>query len=358
MKSRESATRPGDEVRRTVAVDSASRRNVAPQRLVADRACLQVRLRFVVVLAATFLVVGLWGDLRNIWDTWRHRLAGSHAGQQAVSIDTEYFCPMCPGVVSDWPAICPVCSMDLVRRKKGRCGAVARRGRGADAIVPLSNPACRDRHVTCRKSSSGPRDHCGWKADRFPGRWSLLPRDPTAMPAPTMRPPDLHCSVAVSVHDVSLLSPGRQAQVALEDAGSAAVLAGRVEFAGPASDAAPGRHNAIVRIRLSDSTAWARPGMYGTARIAVPLSEIEPFASLTKASKQDSAAGFTSVPETAVVDTGSRRVVFVETMPGMFDGVEVTLGPRCGDYYPVIQGLAAGQKVATTGAFLIDAECD
>jgi hypothetical protein len=63
-----------------------------------------------------------------------------------------------------------------------------------------------------------------------------------------------------------------------------------------------------------------------------------------------------ALPETAVVDTGSRRVVFVETMPGMFDGVEVTLGPRCGDYFPVLTGLAPGQKVATVGAFLIDAE--
>src|SRR5205085_434526 len=40
----------------------------------------------------------------------------------------------------------------------------------------------------------------------------------------------------------------------------------------------------------------------------------------------------------------------------MFDGVEVKLGPRCGGYHPVIQGLEAGQRVATAGAFLIDAE--
>ncbi len=80
---------------------------------------LQVRLRFVIVLLVAFLIVGKWGNLRNHWDTWWHRLAGSHSKQHAVSNDTEYFCPMCPGVVSDWPAICPVCSMDLVRRKKG-----------------------------------------------------------------------------------------------------------------------------------------------------------------------------------------------------------------------------------------------
>jgi hypothetical protein len=36
--------------------------------------------------------------------------------------------------------------------------------------------------------------------------------------------------------------------------------------------------------------------------------------------------------------------------------VEVVLGPRCGEFYPVVRGLEAGQKVAVAGAFLLDAE--
>ena len=40
----------------------------------------------------------------------------------------------------------------------------------------------------------------------------------------------------------------------------------------------------------------------------------------------------------------------------MFDGVEVVLGPRCGDFYPVVRGLEVGQRVAFAGAFLLDAE--
>ena len=63
-----------------------------------------------------------------------------------------------------------------------------------------------------------------------------------------------------------------------------------------------------------------------------------------------------AVPETAVIDTGARRVVYVESMPGTFDAVEVVLGPRCGTFYPVVSGLEPGQKVAAAGAFLIDAE--
>jgi Cu(I)/Ag(I) efflux system membrane fusion protein len=63
-----------------------------------------------------------------------------------------------------------------------------------------------------------------------------------------------------------------------------------------------------------------------------------------------------SVPESAVIDTGSRKVVYVESEPGVFEGREVVLGPRTGNRFPVLEGLAPGEKVATTGAFLIDAE--
>src|SRR5262249_6326791 len=63
-----------------------------------------------------------------------------------------------------------------------------------------------------------------------------------------------------------------------------------------------------------------------------------------------------AVPESAVVDTGSKKIVYVESESGMFDGVEVVVGPRCGDFYPVLGGLEAGQRVATAGAFLIDAQ--
>jgi len=63
-----------------------------------------------------------------------------------------------------------------------------------------------------------------------------------------------------------------------------------------------------------------------------------------------------AVPEGAVIDTGKRTVVYVERMAGMFEGVEVVLGPRCGDDYPVVRGLEPGQRVVTAGAFLVDAE--
>jgi membrane fusion protein, copper/silver efflux system len=63
-----------------------------------------------------------------------------------------------------------------------------------------------------------------------------------------------------------------------------------------------------------------------------------------------------SVPESSVIDTGRRKVVYVESASGVFEGREVVLGPRIGDRFPVLEGLALGEKVASSGAFLIDAE--
>jgi hypothetical protein len=63
-----------------------------------------------------------------------------------------------------------------------------------------------------------------------------------------------------------------------------------------------------------------------------------------------------AVPESAVIDTGSLQIVYRESEPGLFEGVTVRLGPRCGAYYPVVSGLRAGDRVVTAGSYNIDAE--
>ncbi len=65
-----------------------------------------------------------------------------------------------------------------------------------------------------------------------------------------------------------------------------------------------------------------------------------------------------AVPESAVIETGRRRLVYVEGAgaPGVFDAREVELGPEAQGFYPGIRGLAEGEHVVARGAFLIDAE--
>jgi membrane fusion protein, copper/silver efflux system len=62
------------------------------------------------------------------------------------------------------------------------------------------------------------------------------------------------------------------------------------------------------------------------------------------------------VPESAVLFTGARRLVFLDLGEGRFRPKEVRLGARSGDFYEVISGVQQGDRVVTAGNFLVDAE--
>ena len=63
-----------------------------------------------------------------------------------------------------------------------------------------------------------------------------------------------------------------------------------------------------------------------------------------------------AVPESAVLPTGERYVVFVDLGDGRLAPREVRLGARAGGYYEVLAGLQAGEIVVTSGNFLVAAE--
>jgi Cu(I)/Ag(I) efflux system membrane fusion protein len=65
------------------------------------------------------------------------------------------------------------------------------------------------------------------------------------------------------------------------------------------------------------------------------------------------------IPVTAALVTGTRAIVYVkvpETEKPTFEGREIALGPRAGDYYLVRSGLGEGELVVVNGNFKIDAE--
>ncbi len=62
------------------------------------------------------------------------------------------------------------------------------------------------------------------------------------------------------------------------------------------------------------------------------------------------------IPDDAVIDTGTREVVYVDKGDGYFEPREVLLGLRGEGYREVLAGLKAGEKVASAATFLIDSE--
>lgn len=78
------------------------------------------RLRFIAILAAIGAVIVYWDALVAHYDKWTR----PDGEEQHVASDVEYFCPMHPQVVTTNPKEkCPICFMNLTRRKKGEATA-------------------------------------------------------------------------------------------------------------------------------------------------------------------------------------------------------------------------------------------
>ena len=164
--------------------------------------------------------------------------------------------------------------------------------------------------------------------------------------------------------DIPFLQVGQKVEATVE-ASPNRTFTGKLALIYPQMEAAT-RTNRI-RFELDNAQHELRPGMFATVRINTPLESIEPYKSVAAKAGRIVLAGlsgaeappqyeFLCVPERAVIDTGAKTVVYVEREPGVFEGVQVELGPRQGEYYPVIKGLKAGDKIAAAGGFLIDAE--
>ena len=73
-----------------------------------------------------------------------------------------------------------------------------------------------------------------------------------------------------------------------------------------------------------------------------------------------------TIPKSAVIDTGLRKIVFVDRGESGYEQIEVEVGPEAWGisdgsetkrrYYPIVSGLTPGDMVVTHGNFLIDSQ--
>jgi multidrug efflux pump subunit AcrA (membrane-fusion protein) len=113
---------------------------------------------------------------------------------------------------------------------------------------------------------------------------------------------------------------------------------GRVTYIYPNVDEKT--RTARVRMEFHNPGFFLKPGMFATVRVT---SELEPSVLL--------------VPDMAVLRSGEKNTVFVALEGGKFDPRDVTLGPQAEkDYYQVLRGLNEGERIVTSGQFMLDSE--
>ena len=93
-----------------------------------------------------------------------------------------------------------------------------------------------------------------------------------------------------------------------------------------------------VRAEVPNPEGLLKPEMYVDAKIIVELGNK------------------LAVPEEAVMDTGERKIAFVETGPGTFEPRDVVTGQEAEGYVEILSGVKEGETVVTSANFLIDSE--
>ena len=128
------------------------------------------------------------------------------------------------------------------------------------------------------------------------------------------------------------------------------IFTGTVVFIDPFFN--PNTRTVTVRLNAPNQEGKLKPDMFVHAVLRTTLSE-EGKAIVRPTGEQRPPL---VIPASAPLITGKRAVVYVAVpdKPGTYEGREILLGPRAGEYYLVRNGLKQGDLVVTNGNFKID----
>ncbi len=137
-------------------------------------------------------------------------------------------------------------------------------------------------------------------------------------------------------HDLPALRTGAAVRIAVSALPNHPYK-GTVSFVAPQIN--PETRTADVRINVANPDGALRGDMY--AAVTIPASEAMPMV---------------AVPNSAIIDSGTRQVVLVAKGEGRFEPRQITPAGRSGGYTAIKEGLKEGEEVVVEAAFLIDAE--
>jgi Cu(I)/Ag(I) efflux system membrane fusion protein len=114
-------------------------------------------------------------------------------------------------------------------------------------------------------------------------------------------------------------------------------LKGKIDYIYPTVNSET--RTAKVRVVLANPDGILKPDMYASIQLM-----------------SGHGASVLAVPDSAVIDSGTRQVVLVQLTEGLYEPREVKLGMRGDGYVEVAEGLSEGENVVVRANFLIDAE--
>lgn len=136
-------------------------------------------------------------------------------------------------------------------------------------------------------------------------------------------------------NDIGRLKPGDTAAITV-DAYPERTFSGHIEDILPQVDLTT--RTARVRLAVSNPGIKLKPGMFVNVDLKSALGRQ------------------LAVPASAVFQTGTRQLVFLDHGNGTLEPKDVVLGPRVGDNFVVLKGLEAHQQIVTSANFLLDSE--
>ena len=137
--------------------------------------------------------------------------------------------------------------------------------------------------------------------------------------------------------DLALVHPGQTVAIKV-DAYPDKAFEGKVTFIYPT--VTPETRTAKVRIELPNPGGALKPAMYAHVELAAGHA----------------GAKALTVPDSAVLDTGTRQLVLVRRGEGAFEPRTIKTGMHADGYVEVRDGLKEGENVVVSANFLIDAE--
>ena len=136
--------------------------------------------------------------------------------------------------------------------------------------------------------------------------------------------------------DIGLVKMGAKARLKIS-AYPDKVFDGTITYVYPTLNAST--RTVPVRIELANPGMLLKPAMFAEVELSV-----------------GGKGQVLTVPDSAVIDSGTRRIVLVQAQEGLFEPREVKLGARSDNYIEILEGVRNGEQVVVAANFLIDAE--